>query len=138
MGQNLNARSAAKAYQRASVTVTPAWGTVLLYEGAITRLERAVVALEARRLDESCNHVLCVVSILRGLKHNLDFDRGGGLAERLSAMYSKNMLALLRAVGRPDAAERYRTISKGLRELLDAWTVVAKLPPSSYQGHAKP
>jgi flagellar protein FliS len=137
MSRNLNASNAAKAYRRASVTISPAWGIVLLYEGAVTRLERAVVALKARRLDESHNHIVCVVSILRGLRQNLDFERGGALAERLSRMYTKNILALLRSVGKPDAAERYQTIAKGLRELREAWAIVAKLPPQVQLGVSK-
>jgi flagellar secretion chaperone FliS len=138
MHHNLMAKNAANAYQRASVTVAPAWAIVKLYEGAITRLERAVAALEVRRLDESYNNVLRVVTILRGLRHNLDFDRGGVMAERLSSMYSKNIIALLRSVGKPDAAARYQKIANGLRGLRDAWTVVAKLPPESYRDASKP
>lgn len=107
---------------------------VKLYDGAITCLRRAVAALEARRLDESHNHVVTAASILRGLSHNLDFERGGALAVRLQAMYTKNILAILRSVGQPDAAERFNKIIKGLNELRDAWALVARLPPDPHQG----
>ena len=137
MNQNLMARNAANAYQRASVTVAPAWAIVKLYEGAITRLERAIAALEGRRLDESYNNILRVVTILRGLRQSLDFDRGGAMAERLSRMYGKNIIALLRSVGKPDAAARYQKIANGLRGLREAWIVVAKLPPESYRNVPK-
>jgi flagellar secretion chaperone FliS len=118
-------------YRRVSVTVAPVTAVVRLYDGAIVRLERAVVALEARRLDESYNHVTCAAAILRGLSHILDMEHGGAMAETLRGMYTKNILALLRSVGKPDAVARYRKIGKGLRDLRDAWAAVAKLPPEA-------
>lgn len=117
------------AYRRAAVAVPPATAVVKLYDGAIVRLERAVLALEARHFEESFNNVTAVVSILRGLSYILDFDRGGELAVRLRTMYSSNILALLRSVGKPDAVARFRRIGKGLRDLRDAWFEIAKRPP---------
>lgn len=132
MSGSLRNQQAIMAYRRASVAVPPAKAVVKLYDGAIVRLERAVLALEARRFEESFTHVTTVVSILRGLSHILDFERGGDMAVQLRAMYSRNILALLRSVGKPDAVSRFRRIGKGLRDLRDAWSEVAKLPPESY------
>lgn len=133
MSRQVNAQRAAMAYRRAAVTVHPAAAVVRLYDGAITRLERAVLALEARQYEESFKNVAVVVTILRGLNHVLDFDRGGELAVRLRKMYSQNILALLRSVGKPDAVVRFQRIGKGLRDLREAWSEVAKLPPETYR-----
>ncbi len=138
MNGNLNARRAAMSYHRTSVTVHPAAAVVKLYDGAIVRLQRAILALEARRFEESFDNVSSTVSILRGLSHILDFDRGGALALRLRDMYVRNILALLHSVGKADAAARYQKIAKGLRDLRDAWSEVAKLPPESYQNVGRP
>jgi flagellar protein FliS len=127
MKRNSNVYSAAMAYQRVSVTVPPAAAVVKLYDGIIARLQRAILSLEARRLDESFNQVASAVSLLRGLSHILDFERGGALAMRLRTMYTHNILALLRSVGKPDAAARYLKIVNGLKDLRDAWVVVARL-----------
>lgn len=135
---NQNAYSASMAYRRASVSVPPAAAVVKLYDGAIVRLQRAIMAIEARRLDESFNQVSTAVAILRGLSYILDFERGGGLAEQLRATYTHNIMALLRSVGKPDAVARYQKIICGLKDLRDAWTVVAKLPPESYQSRGNP
>lgn len=129
MSENLRAQQATMAYRRAAVAVPPATAVVKLYDGAIVRLERAVLALEVRHFEESFNNVTAVVSILRGLSYILDFDRGGELAVRLRTMYSSNILALLRSVGKPDAVARFRRIGKGLRDLRDAWFEIAKRPP---------
>jgi len=133
MSGNVRTQQAISAYRVASVAVPPAKVIVKLYDGAIVRLERAVLALEARRFEESFTNVTVAASILRGLSYNLDFERGGEMAVRLRAMYSRNILALLRSVGKPDAVTRFRLIGKGLRDLRDAWSEIAKLPPESYR-----
>jgi flagellar secretion chaperone FliS len=133
MSGNVRTQQAIAAYRGASVAVPPIKVIVKLYDTAIVRLERAVLALEARRFEDSFNNVTAVASILRGLSYNLDFERGGEIAVRLRAMYGRNILALVRSVGKPDAVTRFRLIGKGLRDLRDAWSEIAKLPPESYR-----
>jgi flagellar protein FliS len=64
-------------------------------------------------------------AILRGLSHNLDFDRGGAVAERLYKTYHALIMACLRSFGRPDAAVCYHRIIASLTEMRDAWKYVA-------------
>ncbi|HVX77509.1 MAG TPA: flagellar export chaperone FliS [Bradyrhizobium sp.] len=128
-----NPYTAAMAYRRTSATVPPAIAVVKLYDGAILRIHRAIVALEDRKLDDSFSQIISAVSILRGLSYTLDFERGGELASRLRRMYSRNIMALLRSVGKPDAAERYRKIAAGLKSLRDAWEIVANRPLEDYR-----
>ncbi len=60
-------------------------------------------------------------AILRGLSHNLDFDKGGDVAEGLHTTYHTLIMACLRSFGRPNSAECYRRIMcRASRELRDA------------------
>ena len=128
MSKVVIASKAASAYRSAATTVAPLTALVMLYDGTITALQRVVLAWEARRIEEAHQHLVRATTILRGLDHNLDFARGGAVAERLHATYNSLILAALRAFGRPDARARYRTIVAGLVDLRDAWAALAGLP----------
>ena len=118
---------AAQAYRTASVAVPPLQAMVMLFDGAILSLRKSVQAAEARRFEESHNHLLRATAILRGLSHNLDFSRGGALAERLYQTYHALIMACHSSYGRPDAAARYDRIIASLGELRDAWKHVAAI-----------
>lgn len=125
MTQGSNSFRATQAYRSASVSVPPLRATVMLYDGAILFLERSLQAAEARRFEESHDHMIRATAILRGLSHNLNFERGGPVAERLHGTYHALIMACLRSFGRPDAPQRYRRIIASLAELRDAWAHVA-------------
>jgi flagellar secretion chaperone FliS len=125
MTQNMNAYRVTQAYRGASTTVAPLTAVVMLLDGAILYLKKTVEAAEAKRFEESHGHLVRATSILRGLSHNLNFEKGGPLAERLYKTYSSLILASLRSFGRPDAALRYRRLIVGLTEFRDAWKYVA-------------
>jgi flagellar secretion chaperone FliS len=125
MMQSSNTHLATQAYRNASVAVPPLKALVMLYDGAIMFLQKAVQAAEARRFEESHDHMIRATAILRGLSHNLDFDRGGAVAERLYKTYHALIMACLRSFGRPDAAVCYHRIIASLTEMRDAWKHVA-------------
>ena len=83
MTQSSMAYRASQAYRGAAVAVPPLKAMVMLYDGAITFLQKAVDAQAARRFEEGHDHLMRATAILRGLSHNLDFVRGGAVAERL-------------------------------------------------------
>jgi flagellar protein FliS len=112
---------ASQAYRGAAVAVPPLKAMVMLYDGAITLLQKSVEAQEAKRFEEAHEYLMRATAILRGLSHNLDFVRGGAVAERLYQTYNALILACLRAYGRPKARENFRPIAVGLAELRDAW-----------------
>jgi flagellar secretion chaperone FliS len=124
MTQNHTAYHANNAYRTASVAVPPLKAVVVLFDGAITLLQRAQEAHEARRIEEGHAYLTRATAILRGLSHNLDFTRGGGLADRLYKTYNALIIACLRAYGRPHARENFRRIIASLTELRDAWKYV--------------
>jgi flagellar secretion chaperone FliS len=124
MTQNSSAYRANQAYRTAAVTVPPLKAVVMLFDGAITLLQKAVDAQEARRFEEGHDYLVRATAILRGLSHNLNFARGGATAERLYKTYNALILACLRTYGRPQAKENFRRIIAGLVELRDAWKFV--------------
>ncbi|WP_315835680.1 flagellar export chaperone FliS [Bradyrhizobium prioriisuperbiae] len=126
MTQNSMAYRAAQAYRGVAVTVPPLRAMVMLYNGAIMFLQKSIEAQEARRFEEAHGHMMRATAILRGLSHNLDFARGGAVADRLYDTYNALILACLRSFGRRDVSENYRRIIASLTELREAWEFVAR------------
>jgi flagellar secretion chaperone FliS len=124
MTQNPAAYRANNAYRSAAVAVPPLQAVVMLYDGAITFLQKALEAHEAKRFEEGQAHLTRATAILRGLSHNLDFTRGGAFADRLYKTYNALIMACLRSYGRPQARESFRRIIASLTELRDAWKYV--------------
>ena len=124
MSANYNAYRAAQAYRGISVTVSPLKAVVMLLDGAILFLKKTIEAAEAKRIEESHNHLIRTTAILRGLSHHLNAEKGGVVADRLFKTYNSLILVCLRSFGQPDAALRYRRIILSLTELRDAWSSV--------------
>lgn len=124
MMHNPTAYMASQAYRGAATSVPPLKAVSMLLGGAITFLQKALAAQEARRFEEGHEHLMKATAILRGLGHNLDFAKGGAIAERLYQTYGALILASLRAHGRPHARENFRRIIAALTELRQAWDVV--------------
>ncbi|KWV49947.1 flagellar biosynthesis protein FliS [Bradyrhizobium macuxiense] len=143
MTQNATAHRANNAYRSAAVAVPPLKAVVMLFDGAITLLQKAQEAHDAKQFEEGHAYLTRATAILRGLSHNLDFTRGGALADRLYKTYNVLIMACLRTYGRPHARESFRRIIASLTELRDAWKYVdatvgtaakAKLAESSVRG----
>jgi flagellar protein FliS len=128
MTQNLNAYRVTQAYRGASTAVAPLTAVVMLLDGAILYLKKTIEAGEAKRFEESHGHLVRATSILRGLSHHLNFEKGGPLAERLYRTYSSIIMACLSSYGRPDSTQRYHKLIGSLTELRDAWKSVAANP----------
>jgi len=134
MTANFRAYQATQAYRGASVTVSPLSAVVMLLDGAILFLKKSLQASEAKRIEDSHNHLIRTTTILRGLSHHLNFDKGGPLADRLFKTYNALILACLRSFGQPDASVRYRRIIASLTELRDAWAAVVVANPRGAPG----
>ncbi|MDI3468848.1 MAG: Flagellar biosynthesis protein FliS [Pseudolabrys sp.] len=118
------AYQAAQTYRSVSMAVSPLTGIVMLLDGAIASIEKLVAASEAKRFEESHNHLMKATQILRGLSQCLNFDKGGDLPDRLFRTYNALIIAALRSFGRPDAPARYGRIIASLVQLRDAWSFV--------------
>jgi flagellar secretion chaperone FliS len=125
MSSTAKAFHAAQAYRNASIAVPPLKAVVMLFDGAIVFLRKSVAASQAKRFEESHNHLIRTTTILRGLSQHLNFEKGGPLAERLFHTYNALIMASLRSYGRPDMPARYDRIIASLTDLRDAWAYVA-------------
>jgi flagellar protein FliS len=119
---------AAQAYRSASTAVPPLRAVIMMIDGAINFLHKSIKAGEDRKFEESHGHMIRATAILRGLSHNLNFDKGGAVAESLHTTYHALIMACLRSYGRPDSAACYRRIIASLTEMRDAWIFVALQP----------
>jgi len=124
MTQNSMAYRANQAYRSAAVAVPPLRAVVMLHNGAITFLQRAIEAQDARRFEEGHGHMMRATAILRGLSHNLDIAGGSAMAERLYRTYNNLIMACLRSYGRPQAKEGFRRIIASLTKLRESWEFV--------------
>ncbi|WP_431204878.1 flagellar export chaperone FliS [Bradyrhizobium betae] len=124
MMHNPMAYMANQAYRGAATSVPPLKAVSILLGGAITSLQKSLNAQEGRRFEEGHEHLMKATAILRGLSHNLDFAKGGAVAERMFQTYNVLILASLKAYGRPHARESFRRIIAGLTELREAWESV--------------
>jgi flagellar protein FliS len=124
MTENAMAHRASQAYRTAAVAVPPLRAVVMLHNGAITFLQRAIEAQEARRFEEGHGYMMRATAILRGLSHNLDSSSGNSMAERLYKTYNALILACLRSYGRRQAKESFRRIIASLTRLRESWEFV--------------
>ncbi len=94
----------------------------MLYDGAIMALRRSVSAIEKKCPEEAYNNLNEATVILRGLCHNLDFERGGKFAERMKETYIRLIMSALHAFGKPDAVARLNKLIDAIGGLRDAWS----------------
>lgn len=77
-----------KQYQRTEVeTATPEKILILLYDGAIQFLNKAIIALDEKNIQEIHNNIVGAEHILLEFMNTLDFEQGGDFAVRLNALY---------------------------------------------------
>ena len=128
---------AAAAYRQAAASVHPTVAVVKLYDATLLAISQAIRAREASRFEECFVKVMRAATILRGLDHALDYNRGGAVAERLHRVYKGYILALHLSYGKPDVVRRYRKLYDSLVELRDAWAGIAGMAafgPSDGEG----
>ena len=124
MMHNPMAYMANQAYRGAATSVPPLKAISMLLGGAITFFQKSLAAQEARRFEEGHEYLLKATAILRGLSHNLDFAKGGAMAERLFQTYNSLIVASHKAFGRPHAPQSFRRIIAAVTELREAWEQV--------------
>ena len=77
-----------KQYQRTEVeTATPEKVLILLYDGAIQFLNKAIIAIDKKNHPETYNNLVGAERIILEFMNTLDFEQGGDFAVRLNALY---------------------------------------------------
>ncbi|WFU27098.1 flagellar protein FliS [Bradyrhizobium sp. CB1717] len=136
MMHNPMAYMANQAYRGTATSVPPLKAVSMLLGGTITFLQKSLAAQEAKRFEEGHDYLMKATAILRGLSHNLDFTKGGDVAERLFQTYNAMILASLKSYGRPHARQSFGRIIAGLTELREAWEFVDTTVRSGKPGPA--
>jgi flagellar secretion chaperone FliS len=112
---------------------------ILLYEGAIRFLERAITEMEANNLSEHKMYLRRGLAIVAELQSTLDFDKGGDLSMQLFDLYGFMMERLSQANMKQDM-NLIRTVIENLETLLDGWRDAVRQVKESQglQGAAPP
>lgn len=124
MSQGASFQYAAAAYRSSSVTQPPLAQIILLYDRVIQELNATVGEIENCHPEAAFNRLNAAITILRGLLHSLNFEKGGKVAELLHASYLRLIMSALAAFGKQDAVDRYRRLIVGIVDLRNGWVVV--------------
>jgi flagellar protein FliS len=92
----------------------------MLYDGAITFLERAIAAIEARDIQKKCNNLNRALAIIAQLEGGLNFEQGGEVARTLKSFYAYARLQTMKA-NLQNSAEILRSLIEQFSTVRDAW-----------------
>jgi len=120
--------NASAAYGRAAQTASPVERVLMLYDGALRRIEEARRAILEGRIEDRFHALEKAGAILVGLQSSLDHARGGAIAEQLDRIYTYLDFRLHQANIRNDATICEEAAAR-LRELRRAWAELATTPP---------
>lgn len=129
---------AAAAYRQAAAAVHPTVTVVKLYDAILLAIVQAMRAKDAGQHEEAFIKVMRAATILRGLDHSLDFDKGGSVAERLHNVYRSYILALHLSFGKKDVLARYRKLYVSLADLRNSWASIAGMTEDDTEPQMNP
>lgn len=101
------------------------WLIPLMYEHLISNLRRASAQMEAGDIEGKAASLDRASAILMELIGSLDFERGGEIASRLSALYAFFATELI-DIGRTMDTERMARLIAMIGELHEAWEQAAE------------
>jgi len=125
-----------QSYKKTEIeTASPAKLVLLLYDGALKRLNRALESLKQGALEEAHENLIKVQEILVELMLALDWKVGGDLAPRLHSLYDFMYRHLVQANIKGDA-EAVSEVIKLMSTLREGWEeayrqIAATKEPSS-------
>lgn len=135
---NPYANQAMASYRQAAAAVHPTVAVVKLYDATLLAMLQAIKAREAGQYEECFIKVMRAATILRGLDHALDFDKGGAVAERLHRVYQGYILTMHLSFGKKDVIARYSKLYGSLAKLRDSWAKIAGLSDGADEVYAAP
>lgn len=108
-------------YRRMQVeSASPARLILLLYDGAVRKLNQAIEQQEMGRREEFHSHVVRVQKIVTELFSALDMEKGGDVAQNLSRLYDYMIRQLALALIQVNT-ERVLEVRALLEELREGW-----------------
>jgi len=126
-------KHAASTYRQHAVEgASPLSLVVMLYDGAIAAISRAVTALESRDIEKKCAYLERALAIICQLEGSLDFEKGGEVAQTLKKFYTHARSAVLQA-NIQNSKESLACLLEQFSTVREAWAraerVVASSPP---------
>lgn len=108
-------------YQQTQIaTATPEQILLMLYDGAIRFLRRAIVANEESRQVDKLQGISKCLAIIAEFSNSLNHDIGGHIAEDLDALY-QFMIRELNAARNDTGDKHLKTVETLLVDLRDTW-----------------
>lgn len=110
-----------KQYQQSQIqTAPPEQILIMLYDGAIQFLNKALVALEQKNIQESHNNIIGAQNIIMEFMNTLNMDIGGEVARNLYSLYEYLHYRLIQAnIGRNP--EMVQEVLRHLKDLKATW-----------------
>jgi flagellar protein FliS len=92
----------------------------MLYDGAITFLQRAIAAMEAGDIQKKCDNLNRALAIIAQLEGSLNFEQGGEVAKTLQAFYVYARAQAMKAHAE-NSPEILRALIENFTTVRDAW-----------------
>jgi flagellar protein FliS len=115
--------------QHAVQGATPVGLVVMLYDGAIGALQRAMAAIDAQDIEKKVAHLNRALSIMAQLEGTLDFERGGEVAQTLKNFYVYARSRALQA-SIQNSKEMLAALAQQFSTLREAWDQVDHPAPA--------
>jgi flagellar secretion chaperone FliS len=124
-------KNPAQAYRQFSVQGAPPLRlVVMLYDGALAALQRAVDAMEIRNIEAKCRQINRALAIIAQLEGTLNFECGGEVATSLKRLYVYARAQIMKAnVG--NSTEILRSLIEKLSAVREAWSQAERGPAQS-------
>lgn len=111
----------AKNYKQMQIsTASPAQILIMLYEGAIQNVKKAIFAIEQKNLADKGKYIGKAHDIINELTLSLNHEVGGTIAKDLERLYNFMVSQLLTA-NVENNSEPLLAVQKNLETLLDGW-----------------
>lgn len=122
---------AAHAYRQLSVQGTSPLGlVVMLYDGAIASIERAITAIEVNNIEEKCKHLNRALAIIAQLEGTLNFELGGEVAHTLKSLYLYARGEMLKG-NIENSPQTLRALIEKVSTVREAWHEADQRPSAS-------
>ena len=113
-------------YKKMEVTTNdPVKLVVMLYDGAIVAMRRAIEHIKAKQYEQKCKELMRAHDILFELLACLDREKGGEIATNLEALYSYMLKRILEVNVELDLAKAEEVI-RLLNNINEGWRELAR------------
>jgi flagellar protein FliS len=121
----------AQTYRQFSVQgSTPLGLVVMLYDGAIAAMQRAITAIEDQDIQKKCTHLNRAQAIIAQLEGTLNFELGGQVAQTLKQFYVHARTRILEA-NIKNSKEILTSLVQQFSMVREAWEQADHLTPST-------